>query len=250
MTKSLADLLAEASSGAVDNRRTDRAEVCLKPELVDKARDLTVEHDRLLMDISLPAESKDDESDEEDGPPKRVGGEKRVEHPHLDRMEEIRDELAALNELMAEYIGVIVLRANLSDGEWRRWANEHPARTGEQPGHERDDRVTLGYCNADDLMDNLGLFVHEWNGEPLTAEAWDKVFEPAIGTADKADLALRVVSFYESRLGFQRLRSDLSSSLKRLHASSSPANSASATSDSTAGSPAESIAATTLPETA
>lgn len=247
MTKTVAELRANKPTG----RPLRTMSVCLKPELMAEVQALTAEHDRLLALVPAPV---DEDGDEKDGPPGRMGGEspeaKRERADAEAQVSEIRDRLAALLDEMAEYEGEMTLRANLSDGEWRRWLNAHPARSEGEPGHERDDRVTVGFCNADALIDDLGTFVHQWNGEHITATDWAEVFEPAIGTADKATMATRIVELYESRLDFPRLRSGLSSSLKRLNDSDSRATSASPTSGSTAGSPDRSSEATTPPDAA
>lgn len=227
MTKTLADLRAVKPVG----RRESTVSLCLAPHLVAEIQALTAKHDRLA-----PAPTSDD--DEPAGPPRRVGG-ARPEGAAL------RARIAELLEEMREYEGELTIRANLTDGEWRRWTNDHPARDEGEPGYDRDQRVTAGFCDADALIDALGLFVHQWNSEPTTAEDWAEVFEPSIGTADKADVASRVVGLYESRLDFQGLRSALSPILKRLNDSSSPATSGSPTGDSTVGSPESSTSTTT-----
>lgn len=234
MTKTVAELRATKPEG----RPHRTIPLCLAPHLVTEVQDLTHEHDRLNL-----TSTEDEQGDAADGPPQRVGGTKSSP-----RLKEIRARLAELLEEMAEYEGDLTIRANLTDGEWRRWMNEHPPRAEGEPGHERDQRVTAGFCDADALIDHLGAFVHQWNSEPITAADWAEVFEPVVGTADKADMAGHVVTLYESRLGFQGLRSALSLNLKRLNGSGSPATSASPTSASTAGNPDESTAASTEPD--
>jgi hypothetical protein len=105
-------------------------------------------------------------------------------------------------------------------------------------------------CDADALIDNLGAFVHSWNGEALTAADWADIFEPVVGSGDVGEMASNVVGLYEGRLNFPQWRSALSSNLKKLNDYSSPAPSESLTSDSTAGSLDESTAASTETETA
>lgn len=247
MSKSLAELRAERTEKPAGRRPTRTLTVCLAPDLLQRVRVASDECDRLQW-LARPVASESDE-DTPDGPPKRVGGEDPAAKKERDEARaKLADAHATLKSLLAEmgdYEGEFTLRANLTDGEWRRWANEHPARGEGEPGHERDQRVTLGYCSADALIDHLGAFVHQWNSEPVSAVDWAEVFEPDVVTADKAEMATGVVALYESRLDFPRMRSSLSANLKRWSDSNSPASSASATSDSTAGSPDESTADTT-----
>lgn len=105
--------------------------------------------------------------------------------------------------------------------------------------------MTSGFCDADALIGELGAFAHGWNEEPLATEDWAKHLEPNIGLADKKELASNVVQMYESRLDFRQMGRDLSTMLNYLPASEAPDNTASATSGTTAGSPAPSSEATT-----
>lgn len=235
MTKTLAELRAE-KAGKPATRPQRTVTLCLAPEIMAEVTLLTAEHDRLVTDPS-PGDT--------DAAPQRLAGAKKSA-----RAKEIRARLAELSEQMSEYEGEMVLRANLTDGDWRNWTNAHPARAEGQPGYDRDQRVTLAYCDADALIDNLGAFLHTWNSEPVTAADWADWMEAQVGTAEKADMATRVIELYESRLDFQRLRTGLSRNLKRWSASDSRETSESATSDSTAGSPSESTEATTEQESA
>ena len=144
------------------------------------------------------------------------------EHP---RYAEIRAELAEIVPEMEAAEGDLRLRANWTDGEWRNWADAHPARPEGQPGHERDRKYFQGACNADALIEKLGNFAHAWDGDPLVDGDWASIFEPNLSPGDKIEAGRLVVSMYESRLDFQRLRSALSDDLSRLADSASPATS-------------------------
>ena len=144
---------------------------------------------------------------------------------------------------MAEHEGELRLRA-LTDGEWRRWVNEHPPREEGKPGHQRDQEVTAGYCNADDLIDALGLWAHAWNGEPLAEGDWD-IIAANLGSPDFKAAAQTVVGMHETAVPFRQWRSVLSASLKKLDGSASPAPSASVPDGSTAGRPEPSNADST-----
>lgn len=224
MSRSLAEL---RSAGAPT--RPERAKnLCLAPHLVAEVQALSEELANLA---SRPG-------------PKRAG---EGEPP---RAAEIRERLAVLLEEMAEHEGELRLRANLTDGEWRRWCNDNPPRAEGDPGRERDDRVAWGLCNADTLLDNLHLFVQSWEGEPLSEADWREVIEPRTATADKAEMAQMVVAMYENPLDFRQWRSALQSNLKRLSDSASPEPSESPTSGSTAGSRDGSTEASTETATA
>lgn len=228
MSKSLADLRAQRPQSRPERSLT----VCLAPHLVAEVQQLTEESTRL----------KPLEADESDTAPRRMG---QGEHP---RAVEIRERLAALLDEMAEHEGELRVRASRTDGEWRNWANEHPARDEGEPGHDRDQRVSYGLCDSDALLDDLATYAYSWNGEPLGDGEFAALIEPSLGSPDKAEMARAVVSMYESRLDFPQWRTSLSANLLRSRDSSSPAPSASPTADSTAGSPEPSSVVTTVTE--
>lgn len=230
MSKSLAELRAEKPQSRPERSLT----VCLRPDLVAEVQALTEELSSLPVDAVL-------EDGERQGPPRRVG---EGENP---RIGEIRSRLTELLDEMAEHEGELRLRA-VSDGEWRRWVNEHPARAEGSKGFQRDQEVAAGYCNADDLLDELGMFVASWNDEPLTDGDWE-ILSANLGSPDLKQAATSVVSMHESRLDFRQWRSGLSANLKRLHASASPAISPSPLDGSTDGSPGPSNTGSTETET-
>ncbi|MCD4535641.1 hypothetical protein LRP67_16230 [Nocardioides sp. cx-169] len=235
MSKTLAELRANPPKSRPERSVT----VCLAPHLVAEVQQLTDELD------TLPRAAVVDADGERNGPPRRVG--QSAEPP---RAAEIRARLAECLDEMAEHEGELRVRANLTDGEWRNWANAHPARDEGQPGYARDQEVTMGYCNADALIDSLGKYAHSWNGDPLTESDWAEVIEPNLGGPDLKQIATHVVAMFESRLDFRQWRSALSANLSRSSASASPATSTSAPADSTAGSPEPSKSATTSTEPA
>lgn len=230
MAKTLAELRANRPQGY----REEAVTVCLNQHLVAEMQSLGNELNNLTADVL------DVEGEEQEGPPPRLAG--RKDDP---RVAEIRDRMAELLREIAAEEGEFRLRDKKSDGEWRRWCNEHPARKDGEPGFERDLRVASGHCNADDLIDDLGSFVHSWNGDELQGADWADIFESSVSSPDKAQMAAAVVSMYEVRLDFQRWRSNLSAGLKRLSDFDSHETSGSPTSDSTAGSPAPRKSATT-----
>ena len=233
MPISLSDLRSSPPSARDRDERATT--ICLKPSLVAEVQSLNAELEALPAVAPEPGEGE-----ERQGPPRRMG--ESGEHP---RAAEIRARLRELLDDMAEHEGEMRVRANLTDGEWRQWVDEHPARDEGQPGHERDLRWTGGYCDADALVDNIGLFVYSWNGDPLQPGDWSDIFSPTVSLPDKGQMATAVVSMYESVTDFPRWRLGLSAALNRSSGSASRAPSASATDDSTAGSPEPSRSATT-----
>lgn len=226
MTRSLAELRADKPKSRPERSKS----LFLAPDLMAEFEALTRDLDAVVVDASA-------------GPRRKGQG----ESPDAVA---IRKRMADLLEQMADHEGEIRLRANLTDGEWRRWCNAHPAREEGVAGYERDQRVTFGFCNADDLLDELGAYVHEWNGEPMSPTDWTDILEPVVSTADKASLATAVITMYEQPLDFPSLRNGWQASLTKLNGSVPQQNSASRTDDSTAGSPSRSTAATTVKATA
>lgn len=228
MSKSLSDLRANPTPVQAERSLT----VCLRSDLVAEVQRLSAE----MAALPEPERKR----------ARKMSEPLQAEHP---RVAEIRAELGVLLEQIEEHEGELAVRAKLSDGEWRRWVDSHPARDEDAPGYSRDVEVTRGVCNADALLEDLGTFVHSWNGEVLADGDWAAVFEPALGQGDKKELAATVVGLYESRLDFPRWRNGLSAALTRYDVSHSPTTSESPRSDSTAGSPDESSEASTETET-
>lgn len=230
MSKTLADLRANPPKSRAERSVT----ICLAPHLVAEVQALTEE----LAALPAAARVVDPDGEPTAGPPRRVG--QAAEHP---RAVEIKARLADLLDEMAEHEGELRVRAT-TDGEWRRWTNDNPARDEEQAGHARDQEVTFGYCNSDALIDDLGRYAHTWNGEPLAPGDWADVLEPNIAGPDLKQIATAVVAMHESRLDFRQWRSALSANLSRSSDSDSPETSMSVLDGSTAGSPSESSEAT------
>lgn len=211
--------------------------LCLAPDLVGDVQALVEERSALMQSRAI----QDDP--EAGGKPRRAG------QGVCKREREINTELAALFEKIVEHEGEMRLRATWTDGEWRRWVDAHPPREEGTSGHEFDQRAAHGICHGADLIEELGAFAFEWNGEKMAPGDWDDIFAPVVGGGDKATMAQAIVGMYESRLDFQQWRSSLSATLSRLNAFDSAQTSPSPNADSTAGSPDSSTAATTEKET-
>lgn len=126
--------------------------------------------------------------------------------PRITEIEAERDqtkaEIRRLSDIMREHTGKLTVAKTISQGEWRRWADANPAREDGRDDHGRpvlngyDLLVTRGYCNATALLERLGDFATEWDGEPLAKGQWDAL----VATAHPGDLkaaAGEVVKIYE-----------------------------------------------------
>lgn len=196
MVKSLADLRSEKSDARPE--RPYRVFVGDGQKYVAESKRLVEEHDDVVT--QPPA------GDGENQPPKMLA------KPSIPpRAQEIRDRLAELADLMAEYEGELTVRASWSDGDWKQWCLAHPAREEDQPGHRDDLMITGGYCNAEDLIVALPEFVVAWQGEPLAPGDFDAL---NLLRPDKKAIASMVVGLYEVGEDVPKWRSGLSAQLK------------------------------------
>lgn len=129
---------------------------------------------------------------------------------------ELREEIAALRDEMAEHTGVLTLRGT-TEGAWRDWVDHHPARTGEDedPAVARDKAIAWGVCNADDLIDDLDKYAVEWDGEPLQPGDWEFIVSKA-APGDLKEIGRVIVAMHETAVNVPKL---LSGSLATLAAS-------------------------------
>lgn len=186
MSKTLAELRQSERVGLP--KRT--YSLCLAPALVDEVRQLVEQ-----LEEAQAVSAAQREGDATTAPPRRAG----ESSPVL----AIRDRLRALREEMAEHTGELTMQG-VTEGEWRAWVDEHPAR--EDNG--RDRRVAFGYCNADDLIDELGSYAHAWNGDKLTPGDWDFIRANA-APGDIKELVQAVVSMHEMAVDAPKLLNDL-----------------------------------------
>lgn len=212
MPKSLAEHRA-----AKPRARAERAHtVCLAPHLVAEVGTLTDELQSVAVKIEQVERQLPSEDDSKGGPPQRLNDSPenqalRSQRDDLkDRAEQIKARMSELLDEMAEDEGELRVRA-VDDGDWRLWTDQHPAREKGEPGHKRDEEVTGGYCNADDLIDDLATYVWSWNGERLADGDWDLL---GVSPADKKQIATLVVSLYESDASIPKWRSALSENLR------------------------------------
>lgn len=172
-------------------------------------------------------------------------------------LRKLEDELEGLRDQVDAVTGELLIRANLTRGEWTTFIDKHPSRPEGQPGHERDQTHAFGIVNVDALVENLDLFAHRWNDDTLNPSdrdetgtvtapgQFDRLLKDNIPPADLVQMATTVVLFYEQSPDFGRWRSALSSGLQRLRDFAEHETSESPRSDSTGGNPEPSNAAET-----
>lgn len=139
----------------------------------------------------LMADARVDEDGERAGPPRKMG--QPSEPP---RIKEIDERTIAAHDELADHQGEITYAPAWTVGEWIRWKDEHPSRE-----HNLLDKHRAGgYCNATDLIADLGKFVTHWNGQALSSGEWDEWLCDAILPRDVQQLATSVVALYETGL--------------------------------------------------
>lgn len=223
MPKSLTELRAEkAARPLVRPSVPYKATVGAGQQYVAELQRLTAEHDEILATITER--------------PRAMGESVPA------RVTEIRARMAELIDLMAEYEGEVAVTATATDGEWAQWRVEHPARTGDAPGAREDAVVAGGWCNSDDLIEDLPRYVTAWNGEPLGEGDFDAL---GLMRPDKKQIARLVIGLYEMGDDLGEWRRGLSAHLTSVTGSSSPSGSASASDGSSAGSPSSDTSTTT-----
>lgn len=188
MSKTLADLRKEKDQPAQLPTRVIKA--CLDQSLLADIQRLTSEKSDLLTEsVRTTGEG------EQAGPPKRQG---EGTNP---RLAEIDAELEPLYQRLRDTEGEILLRAT-DGGSWLRWKDAHPAREG----NESDERFAYGFCNATDLMGDLGKFVISWDGDEFGPGEWDW-FSKKVAPADLAECVKAVVEMHESRISAPKSQS-------------------------------------------
>ena len=187
----MSDSLARLQASGVDTLAQRTVEVCLAQGVVKKVQQLASEREALEIEIER---SKDREGEIV---PKMGDGAEAIQ-----RRDEIVAELEQLYDTMREHTGRITVAAVVSAGEWRQWVDQHPAReTGTDSNgwpilSPYDLAVAGGFCNASALIERVGDFVTEWDGEPLGPGQWDWL-KAKIAPGDLKSLATNVVRLYE-----------------------------------------------------
>jgi hypothetical protein len=149
---------------------------------------------------ALEAARERDADSDAPAPPRRSG-----QSPHADLVQRVEAAESAAegaarasDEIRARMEVVEVLLRGTGSGEWRRWANAHPARDEEsdRAGALRDQRYAAGYCDLDALVADLHLWVAECNGEAASEEWWEFLSTNGL-PADLTAAASRVVQMHE-----------------------------------------------------
>jgi hypothetical protein len=208
---------------------------------------LTEELTALMMQ-SFRTEVDDDAPSDK---PKRKMGQ-GAEDP---RVAEIQAELESLNDVMLEHTGRVTVAKTISQGDWRRWADANPPREEGRDAKGRpmisafDIAVTGGSCNGSALLERLGDFVTEWNGEPLSEGQWDWLREQ-MPAGDQKEAARWVVSFYEveGAKAAPKLPSGSPATRQKSTDSGSPETAASPANAASDGSPASDTSTSTPTE--
>ncbi|GAA4120474.1 hypothetical protein GCM10022215_24140 [Nocardioides fonticola] len=239
MGKSLSEL--RANPPVV--RRSAVERVSLRPDLVAKLQTLVNE----LEDLAAQRSS------DPDGPAKP----QRLADRTIMRRREIEADIEAIAAEMTDFEGDLTLEARRPDGEWVTWCQLHPARrapvrnprTGEivtdgEAGWQADQQITLGYCNSEALIEDLGTYAVAWDGDELKPGDWGSTI--VLGRPDMKRLARTVVGLYENEeTDLPKLRRDLSATLRPGPGSSSPDSSASPSDGSSDGNQAGDTTTTT-----
>lgn len=223
MAKSLAEILAEPMIERP--RRSEKFEVYAGKglELYAEIQRLSAEHDRIIEEAAER--------------PRKMGDGVPPEAQAL------RDRMRELAHQAEDYKGTIVLANKRTEGEWIQWRIDHPGREKGHGGYREDMAITLGWCDSDALIEDIGTYAESWNGEPLTKAAFDAL---GIDRLDKKVMARVVIGWYEVRDDDPKASlSDLSALLTRFASSDSPESSESQSDDSSAGSPESSTSTST-----
>lgn len=182
MSKSLAELRTSPRVGLPERSYS----LCVASTLVAEVQSLMVE----LEDVRTVEAARRD-GDESGARPRRMG-----ESPASVK---IRGRLSELQAEMVEHTGILVIRG-WTEGDWRIWVDAHPAREG----NERDEAFGYGFCNTDDLIDNLHKFAHTWNDEPITAGDWTFLSQNS-APGDLKSIASMVVQMHETVVNLPKL---------------------------------------------
>lgn len=185
--KSLAELRASEAVGLPERTKS----LCLSQKLIGRVQALTEEREALRIDAAAA-------NPEDPARPQRLG-----EGPDHDRIAAIEVELESVWSEMREHTGELLLRG-VTSGEWRRWAQAHPARRAQEGSSDSpqwitnplDEQYGYGYVNVDDLLGTLGQYAAAWNGEPLAEGDWDFIANRA-APGDLKSIVTEIVKMHE-----------------------------------------------------
>lgn len=216
MSKSIADLRSEQAAAPTRPSVPHKVTVGQGRKYVAEVQRLSEENDALLDEREIVMQRAADEPRPMGAPSAKPERVREIDA----RLAEIRDRLAELVALMAEYEGEVTITATISDGEWAQWRIAHPARPQGEPGYREDVAIASGWCDSDALIEDIARYVTAWNGEQLAPGDFEAL---GLMRPDKKDIARKVVGLYETGDGLGELRRGLSAHLASVTDSPSPA---------------------------
>lgn len=178
--------------------------------LVDEMTRLASERADLLTAVA-----RTDEEGNQARPPRKMA--EGDVPPRVTEIEERVEEI--YSTLLPEHQSEVTL-TGMGPGEWRRWKEEHPPRVighhetlrqGDVlrggPIYHPDDvqlatplLATAPVCNSADLLDIIGNFLTEWDGEPIPEGSWDEWLAEETSYASHYDLVAAVINAHEYRV--------------------------------------------------
>lgn len=200
MSKSLSDLKSSPDIGLPEREVT----VCLSAKL---ARELE-EADLALFEAEEAlrvARREAEKRAEGEAPPLRTGQKSPVAAAEKEA-EKRAAECDAIRERIKDASVSMRLRGKPL-GEWRRWANAHPAREEGEPGAEFDRTWAAGFCDLDALIRDLPSFVARYNDEEPSEEWAAFVAENGV-PADLRNAASALVAMHEQGVDVGKARRD------------------------------------------
>lgn len=192
------------------------AKVCVSAKLtaeLEAADRELFEREQVVIDLRSQLEEAAKPDSDRPGPPRRSGQSANADlRRALEEAEAAVEEAAkvsdSVRERMEKHIVLVTLRARQA-GDWRRWAQAHPARTewvrtggtdedpdGEERVIERDRRFAAGFCDIDALAEDLHLWIVGYEDESPSDEWWELVSTQG-APAHIRDAASRVVQMQE-----------------------------------------------------
>lgn len=195
MALSIAQMRESGSVGLPE--RTIR--LCLAQKLVAEVSVLTREKAELLEERASLLGTNETEGRKR---PTRTANPNDEKIADIDQRTPVIDaRLAELHDEMDEHTGALTIRA-VAAGEWRRWADDNPARTkgvddeGRPLADPVDANAAYGYCNASALLASLDVYAVAWNDAPLGPGDWEWITQTA-APGDLTEVCRQVVQLHE-----------------------------------------------------
>lgn len=116
------------------------------------------------------------------------------------RAKQLAAEIDKKRAEMEEHVVMVRVRRK-DNGEWRRWCEEHPARED----NDGDTNRFGGFCNHDDLIEELGSYVVGIGAETANEDDW-KFISAGAAHGDLVSLAQLVASMQEMGVDIPKSR--------------------------------------------